>query len=247
MIRFECNQCKRPQTRSTSEAGMLIFCQCGHSMRVPWSTEVATEPVKRPILVSQPVLLEAQDVQEVHEAPPALGLPRSPHQPERLLGKVNPLFCLQHAEAKTAGLCDACRLPFCNDCLVMIQELRLCGPCKNFRLAGMAQPRRVLPLAVMALVLALCSAPAALIVTLAAFGFYQSEGLLGVAVTLCVLAMILPTIALGLSIQAIRQLEARPHAAGRGLATSAICLASVGLIWCVTVALILIGRTSGGG
>jgi hypothetical protein len=164
----------------------------------------------------------------------------------RLLGKVNPDFCFQHDDDRSEATCAACRLPFCNRCVLTLQGQTLCGPCKNFRLARLGRPRRLLPLAVIALVAALSSGPVALILSLAASGLHQSEGVVGVSVALCLVAAVLPVTGLVLSAMALRRLDDRPQAGGRGVAASGVCVALAGVVWCAAVAAVLLGRQAAG-
>ena len=106
-----------------------------------------------------------------------------------------------------------CKLPFCNNCLVTIQGQTLCGPCKNFRIAGMGRTTRLLPLSVLALVVSLVSGPVMLILSLLAVSLYLSEGLeaVGAAIALCLMALVMPVAGLALAVMALRRLEKRPE------------------------------------
>src|SRR5262245_48987593 len=139
MISFACKKCARTHRRPEGQAGTLVFCDCGQANRVPWATEVELVPPAqpRPVLDAQPV-------------PPATP-PLPSRRPGRLLGKVNPNFCFHHLDDPSTAACAACRLPFCDACVVLLRGETLCGPCKNFRVASPGRARRVLPLAVIAL------------------------------------------------------------------------------------------------
>ena len=132
-------------------------------------------------------------------------------------------------------ICDACKLPFCKRCVITLGGQTLCGPCKNFRIAALGRALRVLPLAVVALVVSLVSGPVMLILSLVAIGLHVGEGATGAAVALCLLALALPVAGLCLAGRALRLIESRPEVGGRALATSAACAALVGALWCVTV------------
>jgi hypothetical protein len=151
------------------------------------------------------------------------------------LRKINPSFCLHHDESPAEATCDACKLPFCKLCVVALGGQTLCGPCKNFRIAGLGRPPRVLPLAVVSLVVSLVSGPVTLILSLVAMGLYIGEGATGAAVGLCLLALSLPVAGLWLAGLALRRIELLPQAGGRALAASAACAALVGVLWCAIV------------
>lgn len=229
MITFACKRCGQRMSRPESRAGTLVFCDCGQGNRVPWDS-----PPEAPRRV-----LDALPAPEA-PAPPELPLPS--RRPGRLLGKVNPNFCFNHDDDPAEATCAACRLPFCHRCVLTLQDQTLCGPCKNFRLARLGRPRRLLPLAVVALVASLSSAPPALILSLAAAGLYQSEGVAGASVALCLVAMALPLTGLALSALAVRRLDDRPQAGGAGLASSGVCVAMAGAAWCAAVAAVVLGR-----
>jgi hypothetical protein len=237
MISFACNKCGKRHSRPDGQAGTLVFCDCGQSVRVPWAAEVA-EPAPAPRPAPRPVL----DAEPAPPPPAPSQLPVPSRRPGRLLGKVNPNFCFQHDDDPSEVSCAACRLPFCNRCVVTLEAQALCGPCKNFRLARLGRPRRTLPLAVVALVVSLSSGPVALILSLGAAGLYQGEGFLAVSLALCLIGLILPVTGVALSGLALHRLDARPQSGGRGLAASGACAAMAGVVWCVTVAFLLIGK-----
>jgi hypothetical protein len=165
-------------------------------------------------------------------------------KPARPLRKIRPDFCLQHDEDPSETTCDGCKLPFCKRCVVSIQGQTLCGPCKNFRIAALGRPPRILPLAIYALVISLVSGPVTLILSLVAIGLSISEGATAAAVVLCLLALALPITGLVLAAQALRQIETRPQVGGRALAASGACTALVGALWCVTVIGLVVVRYS---
>lgn len=251
MIWFACTKCRSKLSRIDSEAGAFVFCACGQGLRVPWSSTTtedvlppASPPEKRPLPAPRP-LLDAEPVlpsTRVPDSPAPTTLPIPSRRPARLTGKVNPNFCFHHDEAPSTTTCSACRLPFCDSCVVPVQDKPLCGPCKNFRLASPGQPRRVLPLAVIAFVVALASGPVALTLSLAAVGLVLSDGQVAVGVAMCLLASAVPTAGLTLSALALGRMETRPQTTGRGLAASAGCTALAGVLWCATVAMVLVSK-----
>src|SRR5262249_6436490 len=127
-------------------------------------------------------------------APPPESVPPPPPPPKvaRIPRRVRPHLCFNHDEDASAGTCIACMLPFCNNCLVPIRGETMCGPCKNFQIAGFGRAVRALPLSILALVVSLTATPVMFVLTWMAFGLYLGEGMLGVSVTLCVLALPLP-------------------------------------------------------
>jgi hypothetical protein len=163
--------------------------------------------------------------------------------PPRIPRRVRPTLCFIHDADASTETCSACKLPFCNNCLVSLQGKPLCGPCKNFSIAGMGRTTRLLPLAVLALVVSLVSAPVVLSLTLLGVALHLSEGYLGVAVALCVLSLTVTTTGLLLGLLALRRFETQPQFAGRGLACGALCAAFMGMTWSVAVAAIVISRS----
>lgn len=238
MIWFACKQCGQRHSRPDDAAGTFIFCGCGQGNRVPWRSSDEAAPV---VLDAEPV----HSVPPVPPLPPILQalpaeLPIPTRRPDRPPGKINPSFCFQHPDRPSRAVCAACRLPFCAACVVTLQEQTLCGPCKNFRVAGLARPRRVAPLAVLALVAALVAATVAVVLSLVAVGLYISDGQVGATVLLCLLAALFPLGGLVLSGRALARIDATPHAAGRVLALTAVCLTVVALQWLATVAVLVV-------
>jgi hypothetical protein len=255
MIAFECKQCHKRHARPDSQAGTLVFCDCGQGNRVPWdgglaptdlpeAIPVPTQPARpRAVPASAPPALPSRPAED-RRAEPALPSRR----PDRSFRKINPAFCLQHDEAAAEATCDACKLPFCKLCVVALGGQTLCGSCKNFRIAGLGRPPRVLPLAVVSLVVALVSGPVTLILSLVAMGLYVGEGAVGPAVGLCLLALSLPVCGLWLAGLSLRRIEILPQTGGRALASSAACAALLGVLWCaVVMGLVLLGHVQGGG
>src|SRR5262249_43950116 len=46
-------------------------------------------------------------------------------------------FCTNHPTTETGEVCASCGQPFCDACLVTIMGQRLCGPCRDRRVAEM--------------------------------------------------------------------------------------------------------------
>ena len=254
MIAFICKQCQKRHSRPDTQAGTLVFCECGQGNRVPWDTPAAGGDFPEAIPVAFPTPTHPARPRPVPAASapmPSRSLPADDRRPELplpsrkpglLFRKINPNFCLHHDESDAEAACDACKLPFCKLCVVSIQGRTLCGPCKNFQIAGMGQPPRVLPLAVVSLVVSLVSGPVTLILTLVAMGLHIGEGATGGAVVLCLLAVLLPAAGLWLTGSALRQIESRPQVGGRALAASGACVALIGVLWCLTVIGVVVAK-----
>lgn len=227
----------------------MVFCACGQGNRVPWNT---TQDIPDAIPAALPVPVPESRAKPMREAQPAPSSPSPSEQASalpvparragRLLGKVHPDFCYHHDEVPRSLTCSACQLPFCEACIVTLEGKQLCGPCKNFRVSSPGQARRLLPLSAIAFVVAFASGPVALTLSFAAAGLVIGEGMVGVGVALCFLASALPVAGLVLSTLALGRLDGRPQTAGRGLASSAVCTSLVAIVWCSTVALLMIAR-----
>ena len=249
MISFACTKCGKRDTRPESQAGTLVFCACGNSNRVPWPTQ-NSEPVPEAIPAARPrPVLEAEPVPEprraprraepVAEPPPAVDVPTFSRKPTRLLGKVNPKYCYHHDDSPRETTCSACRLPFCSACVVNLRDETLCGPCKNFNLAGMGRAERVLPLSIVSFVVALAGGPVALILSLVAIPLVR-EGMALAALALCLIGAVLPVGGLVLARLALRLIDKQAQSGGRSLATSCAGICIVELVWSASVAALLI-------
>ena len=260
MISFACSKCGKRDSRPDSQSGTLVFCACGQSNRVPWPS---ASPDDIPVVRARPVpVLEAEPVPEPRRAPPRPEPRRAPPRPEptppapapdvptfsrkptRLLGKVNPKFCFHHDDSPSEATCAACRLPFCGSCVVFQQGETLCGPCKNFRVAGMGRAERVLPLAIVSFVVSLAGGPVALILSLVGVGLYRGEGMTLAALALCLVGAGLPIGGLILARMALRLIDRQAANGGRSLATSCAGICIVELLWCASVAALVIRQST---
>jgi hypothetical protein len=270
MIWFACKQCGKKHSRPDTQAGTMVFCNCGRGIQIPWSSTTAPDvimdaepvgmpaaraaPVPQPRAVPVPVPAERDGAprprrpEPVPVRAPVSDLPLPSRRADRLPRRVRAHLCFNHDEDASKDTCAACKLPFCGNCLVSIQDQLLCGPCKNFRIGGMGRTTRVLPLSILALVVSLVSGPVMLILSLLAVGLYLSEGSegLGVSIALCVLSLLLPLGGLVLALTALRRLETKPQYGGRGLAAGAACAAAIGVLWSVAVAAVVISRSMQG-
>jgi hypothetical protein len=243
MIWFTCKQCGKRHGRDESLTGTLVFCDCGHGNRVPWASSAAPEPLDaepaprpRARFPAAPVpRAERRDERREPDFPPA-----PPPRRVREVRRVRPNFCFQHDEDASTDTCADCRLPLCKACVVMLQGRTLCGPCKNFRVRGVGRAPRVLPLAVIALVVALAAAPVALVLSVIGLGSLASSGSRAVGVLLCLVGLVLPAGGLVLGALAWRQIESRPDTGGKALAASGAAAGLVCVLWSLTVALIVI-------
>jgi uncharacterized membrane protein YhaH (DUF805 family) len=162
-----------------------------------------------------------------------------PRQRLRPFRRPDPNFCLHHDETAAEHTCDACRARFCSSCVMTLQGKTLCGPCKNFRVRGLHRPGRASPLAIVALVLALVSAPIAFVLAMAG-AHSGAEGSVALGVSICVLGVLLPAAALVVSRYALRDVETKANVRGRSLAMTGLTTALVGVMWCASVAGLLI-------
>lgn len=262
MIWFTCNKCGKRHSRPDTQSGVQVFCDCGTGIRVPWNSTAAPEildaqpvsvpapapipvPPVRPVPVPPRESDRAPRPQRLPTPPPRDDLPLPPRQANRLPRRVRAGLCFNHDDDASSATCSACRLPFCPNCLVLIGGEPLCGPCKNFKFAGLGRPVRPLPMSVLALLVSLVSAPVMLALTLLAAGLYRGEGLFAVAVALCLLALALPLTGLWLSLTAIKRLETQSHHTGRGMAAGGLCTALLGLLWAVVVGAIVLVQATG--
>ncbi len=241
MIWFACKQCGKRHGRGEHLAGTLVFCECGQGNRVPWSSTVE-EP-------------EPEEARPVPPPPPRPRVPRPPlgedrPEPEflrprrsRERRRPNPAYCLNHDEAPKEAICAACHCSFCSACVVTLHGETLCGPCKNFRLGGMSRPARLLPLAVVAFVLALVSTLVSLILCFIAIGTTMlTEAGLAVAIPCCVVALLFAGGELILGWLALRQIDRQPALGGRGLAMTGAVAGLTGIVWAFAIGTFIVAH-----
>jgi hypothetical protein len=268
MIWYECKQCRKKHGKADNLAGTLVFCECGQGNRVPWSSTIP-EPAAPPPRPAESRRRARFDDDE--DAPPRPGRPFPPRStdPEeddndrsdpgpapggyplpgrrdRVLRRVRAGFCFNHDEDASEKTCDACRLPFCSRCVVALEGKTLCGPCKNFRISGLSRPSRLLPLAIVAFVVALVSGPVTVFLTFCSLAVYLQRGIAAGPVALSLACLLLPMAGLVLSWKARNQIDRTPHAGGRSLVSSAAAVSLVGALWCVVIAGLLIVKSSQG-
>jgi len=256
MIWFACRQCGKHHSRSDDLVGTMVFCDCGSGNLVPWASTIeAPEPMEAEAL---PLPLPAERVppsrlpEPSRPAPPRrTELPESEGQRQRQrrreARRINPLYCLNHEQAASEKTCDDCKVSFCSACLLELQGKTLCGPCKNFRLRSLSRPPRVASMAILALVVSLVGGPVAFCLSAFSLGLeINSSSSPAVAVLMGLVSLLLPAGGLILSALALRDIETKPHVGGRALAMTGAATALVGILWSLTVGiLVIIKHTQG--
>ena len=96
----------------------------------------------------------------------------------------------------------------------------------------------------MSFVVSLAGGPVALILSLVGIGLFRSEGLTGVALALCLVGSALPIGGLILARMALRLIDKQAHSGGRSLATSCAGICIVELMWCSSVAALVIRQAT---
>jgi hypothetical protein len=228
MIWFICKQCGKRHSRPDEAGGSLVFCECGQANRVPWESTAPLPP--------EPEAADSEkDHDEERDRPPVVRPRRRPVAPPR-----DPSRCLNHEDAPAQGTCAACGEAFCASCVVELQGETLCGPCKNYRLGQLQRSPQLSPLALVALLLGLLSAPVGFCLTIIPLGMPQalSAGTLGCGL----IGLILPAVALVLGLLALRDIEADPRVGGRALALTGTMAGALGVLWCLTVVLLMAGK-----
>lgn len=246
MIWFACKQCGKRHGRAEPLAGTLVFCECGHGNRVPWSSTVPEpEPEEaRPAPSPRPPRPAFDDDRPPAQSPPSGGGERGgwPHR-SRERRRTNSAYCLNHDETPREATCAACHCSFCSACVVTLQGQTLCGPCKNFRIGGVSRPARLLPLALVAFFLGLVSIIVSLFLSLAAVGALMiAESGLVVTIVCCLLAGLLASGELVLGWVALRQIDRQPAFGGRALAMTGATAGLAGIVWALGLALFGIAR-----
>lgn len=239
MIWFACKQCGKRHGRAEHLAGTLVFCECGHGNRVPWSSTVPEPEPQEAQLAPPPRPRVPRPSSEDERPGPDFLRPRRSREKRR----IDSAYCLNHEETPKEATCEACHCSFCSACVVTLQSHTLCGPCKNFRIRNMSRPARLLPLALVAFVLGLVSIVVSLILTLVAVAASEmAESGILVAVFCCLIAVVLAGGELVVGGVALRQLDRQPTLGGRALAMSGATAGLTGLVWASAIALFSIAR-----
>jgi hypothetical protein len=276
MIWFNCKKCNKPHSRPDSQAGTMIFCDCGQGLTIPWES---TALPARPTAETVPTHVDDDDDEE--DLPEAIPVPRPravpipvadddqparrpsqtlpptpptgdslPQKKRRTIKRTNPAYCFNHEEAASETVCDDCKLSFCNACVVDFQGYTLCSPCKNFRLRDRAVPTRVSPWAVVALVAGFASGPVGFCISALPLTLHlQAHGSPGLTVAAVLLALVPAALACWLGIRALRQLDREPLLSGRGLAMTGTLAGVLGGLWSITIGVLTIAKqiSTGGG
>jgi hypothetical protein len=138
--------------------------------------------------------------------------------------KPDPHFCLNHEERPSRHKCADCGEAFCDECVVVLRETLLCGPCKNFRMRLEQRPPELSGQALFATFLGLVLTPLAFV-------------LFSLTTPLLALALLVPQgLALLLGLRALRDTDRNPRKSGRALAisgvlTAGLALAITGALW----------------
>ena len=239
MIWFACKQCGKRHGRAEHLAGTLVFCECGHGNRVPWSSTVPEPEPEQARPASPPRPRVPRPAFDEDRPEPEFLRPRRSRERRR----INPAYCLNHEETPKEATCEACHCSFCSACVVTLQGQTLCGPCKNFRLGGLNRPARVSPLAVIAFVLGLVCVVVSLILTLiAVVGTIGVESGTIIAVVCCLIAMMFAGAELVLGWLALRQIDRQPAFGGRALAMTGATAGLAGIVWALGIAVFSIAR-----
>lgn len=241
MIWFACKQCGKRHGRGGHFAGTLVFCECGHGNRVPWSSTVAEpEPEEaRPAPLPPPRPRVPRTLRDEDRPEPEFLRPRR----SRERRQPNPAYCLNHDETPKEATCAACRCSFCAACVIPVQGQSLCGPCKNFRIGGLSRPPRLTPLAIVAFVLALVTTVISLFLTFVAIGL-EVRGTNGVfpAIACSFIALVLAGGESVVGWLALRQIDRQPNLGGRALAMTGAAAGLTGVVWAFAIALFSIAR-----
>jgi len=223
VIWFACKQCGKRLRQPDSAGGSFVFCDCGVGNRVPWESTVSVEiPVDAPAG-------ETAGEQEWRSS-----------RRERKPVEIDPAYCFNHTDVPSEQACQDCRERFCSPCLIVVRGKTLCGPCKNYRLARIQGPPRTSGMAIVSLVLAIIGSPLSFCLT--TVGRMNDLGTSGTALAWSVAGMLLPTIALLLAFLALGQIERNPRVSGRALALTGATTAAIGVVWSLTMLLVLAGK-----
>lgn len=248
MIWFSCKQCGKVHGRSENSIGTMIFCSCGLGQLVPWES-TAPEPEapipvhsSPPPLRLDPVMFDpvssrggeslpvARPLNGGSSGPPPLHQ-SDPHSRRRpRLGPRDPRYCFNHEELPKQHSCVDCGESFCANCLVTLQGLSLCGPCKNYRVRRFQQAR---PFSLFAL--ASAGGTIVSVLLLIPLAYFNANWVL------CFFAMALSLGALVLGIFGLRQAERDPDVAGRSLSLTGMLGAAMSTL--VILLLTLYPRT----
>jgi hypothetical protein len=239
MIWFACKQCGKCHGRAERLAGTLVFCECGQGNRVPWTSTVAEPEPEEALPASPPRAPTPGPPLQERRAEPE----RFPPRRSRERRQPNPAYCLNHEETPKEAVCDACHCSFCSACVVTLRGQTLCGPCKNSRLGSLSRPPRILPLAIVAFVLALIGTLFCVFLCFLAIGLsVRLESGLAGSVFCCTIALLLAAGELIVSAIALRLMDRQPALGGRDLAMTGAVAGLTGVVWAFALALFIVLR-----
>lgn len=241
-IWFACKACGRKHRRPEAAAGTLVFCPCGEGNRVPWESTMPPDEADEPPAAPAPAAEE--DTPSEEEAPLPRRRRRSRPEPR------DPSRCFNHPDAPSGRTCAACGEAFCDNCVVTLQGRTLCGPCKNFELRSAQRPRSPSGLAIVSLCVGLLGNPLAFCSTLYAMGAQQVSAQPGAsagAFVAFLICLVPPLAAVAAGLKALRDIDRKPRLGGQAMAVLGMVSGGVGLLWCLTLLVILTVRAAEGG
>jgi hypothetical protein len=235
MIWFACKQCGRKQQRPDSAAGSLVFCECGQGNRVPWESTVEAPEAPPEPEPSSPYPRRRPRFGDFDE--PERPIRRRWREPEAR----DPAYCFNHQQVAYEQVCSDCGEHFCPNCVVAFRGQTLCGPCKNFRVAGVHRPLSISVMAIVSLVLAGIGLPLGFCLSVSGLVSMSAPSPL-VSLFLHALGLVVPGVAFVLGLLAMREIDRNPRVGGRGLAITGAAAAVVGVIWSVSLLVVTAGR-----
>jgi hypothetical protein len=240
MIWFPCKQCGKTHGRGADQSGTLVFCECGHGNRVPW-TSTAPEPPAPP---PEPPALPPPPRWKPEPVPDL----RNRWQRGREPIHTDPDRCFNHQDQPRTANCEACGQAFCAACVVGLGGRTLCGPCKDFRVRVARRPPQMSWLAIFSLVLALVVAgPFSFCLPFASANAQATgAGSAAVSAVFGVIALVLPLTAMVLGVLALREIETKPNVGGRPTALTGTIAGAVGVLWCLAVYVAIVIKQAGG-
>jgi hypothetical protein len=104
----------------------------------------------------------------------------------------------------------------------------------------MALPPRMSVLAIVAMVLGLLSCPKAGCFSFLSLGL--SPEVSGLGIFLILMGLLLPLTGLVVGMLAMRDIDRNPRVGGRALAMTGAATAAMGILWCLTMVLVLVAK-----
>jgi hypothetical protein len=221
MIWFACKQCGKTMRQPDSAVGSFVFCECGAGTRVPWESTIPApdEPPPSPTPESEE---------------------RRPYRRRREPVEIDPAYCLNHTDVPSEVACDDCKERFCTACVLQVRGKTLCAACKDFRLSRLQRPPRVSGLAVASLIVAIIGGPISFCLSITARVNEGGVSVLGLF--FCLMAILLPAVGLLLAFLALSRIDRNPRIGGRGLALTGATTAVVGVVWSLTMIVLLVSK-----